>query len=141
MKTIELHFDTSSLCDDRPDVFDAEELLERAVKLQFRWILIDWASVVQTYVFVEDDVMFLAMAYAELDEFSLTGQTHHIFLGDGLLEITAEREDENVTMTVCHTPHLDQRFSDTKLVKLQLSMYRRAWWSLMKQLLLQLQLG
>lgn len=141
MKTIELHFDIDSTCDDEPIVPDDEALLTLALDLAYRWIRIDWAGIVEVTLPVEDDVMFLAMAYAELDEFVTTGSEHRVFLGDGLLDVTALREDELIAMTVHHTPYLDARLTNSRLIKFPLAAYQRAWKGLMRQLLVQLQLA
>jgi hypothetical protein len=134
MKTIDLRFDTSAPCSESPPVADGEDLLNKALALQYRWIRIDWDGIVQLDLPVEDDVTFLAMAYAELEESLKSGQTHNVFLGDGLLVVSAECEGETVTMTVVHTPHLDRRFSESKAVKVPLSKYRQAWGCLMNEL-------
>ena len=139
MKAIRLHFDTSAAwpC-ETPPIVDAEELLERAIALKRRWIRIDWDGV-EVELPVEDDVMFLAMNYAELEVFLKAGQAHTIFLGDGLLVMTAEREGEAISMKVCHSPHIDRRFSATSMKQVDVSTYRQAWSRLMGDLLRQIQ--
>ncbi len=86
----------------------------------------------------EDDVMFLAMAYEELWAFCDGSKRHRAFLSDGLLDLTAEREGAFVVVTICHTPHLDRRFSKSTVIKTGLAEYRNAWCNLMKSLLRQI---
>jgi hypothetical protein len=141
MKTLELRFDTGSTSNEKPVAVDGDRALQRALELGFRWVHIDWAGIFEVDLPVEDDVMFLAMGYAELDAFCCSGTKHHLFLGDGLLDVSAERDNNTVKITFCHAPHLDRRLSDRKSVTIPLSDYQHAWWSLMSDLLVQLRLN
>lgn len=140
MNTIRLHFDIGCTNEQIPDMLDGESALERALKLQFRWISLNWAGVVEVTLPIEDDIMFLVMAYAELKEFAEGSQVHRVVLGDGLLEVTAERTGEVVTMTVCHTPHLDRRFSNSKTIEVDMAAYQRAWYKMAGELAQQLEI-
>ena len=138
MNAMELRFDPGSTCDETPHAVDGEWVLVRALELEFRGIRLNWAGLVEVELPVEDDIMFLAMGYAELEDFSCSATTHRLFLADGLLDVSAVLAGNMVTITVSHTPHLDRRFTNTMTMTIQLSEYLQAWRSLMRSLLAQL---
>lgn len=98
-KAMELKVDTMSPCFGRPMSIEGAAALARALEFQFRSIHLGWAGVVDVDLPVEDDLLFLVMAYEELEACLESGRAHRVFLGDGLLEVVAEREGER-----CSTP-------------------------------------
>lgn len=96
---------------------------------------VDWGGILSTTLPVEDDVVFLIDAYRALNGF-LAGvlEIHDVFLGDGVLQLTARRVQELVVVDIVHTPHLDLRLSQQHELRLSTDEYRSAWSGLIGEL-------
>jgi hypothetical protein len=113
----------------------AENLMKRLLDDGTSEIEVDWGGILSTVLPVEDDVVFLVDASRELGSF-LAGdlESHDVFLGDGLLQLTARREQGRVVVNLAHTPYLDRRFSKQHEIRLSQDDYRAAWGRLIDEL-------
>lgn len=138
-KIIDLHFIPHAKSPEGPPPpsLDPEALLDRAVNGRFISIHLDWAGLFKCFVPVEDDVMFIAMAYSELGLLSAANPDHRVFLGDGLLDICSRFDNNMVEMVAWYCPHLDVRFLQTKTLTVDVLSYREGWSGLMRELVAQ----
>lgn len=138
-KIIALNFDLGAPVFEPIHGVDPERLLGEAVASGAASLQIDWAGMFRCNLPVEDDVMFIAMEYLELDAFLLTSGVKRSFvLGGGLLEIVSSVTGDRVEMLASLFPHLDIRFVQYKAAVTNVSRYRNAWVSMMRDLIAQL---
>ena len=116
-------------------VSEGEILMKNLLDKGIHEIDIDWGGILSTALPVEDDVVFLIDAYRALNRF-LAGvrESHDVFLGDGLLQLTARRVQEQVLVDLAHTPLLDRRLSQRHELRLSTEEYRAAWNELIGEL-------
>ena len=135
-KIIDLHFSPHAKSPEVPPPRspDPEALLDRAINGRFISIHLDWAGLFKCFVPVEDDVMFIAMAYSELGLLSAANPDHRVFLGDGLFDVRSRLDNNIVEMVVRYCPHLDARFLQMKTLTVDALSYREGWSGLMREL-------
>ncbi len=109
---------------------DPDELLEGLLNNGYESFHIKWYDLFEDDLYVEDDAMFIAEAYNEIEATLNKGEAHEVFLGDGSLQVKTTIKNESVIMTVIYTPHLDRRFMQKKEAELTKTQYINAWKSL-----------
>jgi hypothetical protein len=128
LKTITIRFDSNARSvDTHPPIDDCEELIYEAERAGFKGLDVDWFGLFRGPLPVQDDLMFLAMNYNELDTFAQGGGTQVVYLGDGMLHVTVVLVSDLVAMKAQLAPHLDRRFLEVKELTIPLQAYLRAW--------------
>jgi hypothetical protein len=123
-----LHFSPVSSTTDLSIIPSGEILMKRLQDEGMDEVEVDWGGIVSTALPVEDDVPFLIDAFRELESFLTGGRDNHeVFLGDGLLQLTARHQNERIVVDLVHTPHLDRRFSQQHQMRLSREEYRASW--------------
>ena len=108
-----------------------ESLLEKGIEI----LQVSWLKLYEDKLAVEDDAIFLADAYNELEDFLQHGGKHFAYLGDGSLEINSTIENDTVSVSLRCTPHLDVQYMQFKTAEMTKEQYLSAWQNLMRQIL------
>ena len=131
MKNINLSFSADVAFNaNAPFRVDPDELLEKLLENGYESFHINWCNLFEDDLYIEDDAMFIADAYNEIESAVENGESHEVFLGDGTLQIMTKMSNETARMTVIHTPHLNKKFMQKKEVELTKAQYANAWKSL-----------
>jgi hypothetical protein len=135
-----LVFDTQDVSSLPPaavalDGLNSEHLMQELIAAGHPVFLLAWDDLDPVVLATEDDAMFLCEAYAELQHFLKHEGAHHVFLGDGELNVQATREGDRVRLVRTHSPHLNRGLSTTKEYTVSLTSYADAWTRLMSGLL------